>query len=299
MKSRETAGEFHQRLVKDNSEPGQFTIYRTEDLKSTPLPRNRRDFYKISLTTKTKGTLAYGDKTFQIRNNALVFLNPMIPYAWEPLAKGDCGYSCLFTEEFIDQHLKSKSLVKSALFQMDGNPVLIPDQKTIKFLTGIFEQMLTEMHSSYLNKYDLLRSYVQIIIHEALKMEPLKTKQSPVNSSTRISALFLDLLERQFPIIAPQQTLQLKNAGEFAERLSVHTNHLNRAVKEATGKTTTEHISERLLRESKALLLHSNWDIAEIGYCLGFGHASNFNIFFKKQTGTSPSQFRRRPVSIS
>jgi AraC family transcriptional activator of pobA len=47
------------------------------------------------------------------------------------------------------------------------------------------------------------------------------------------------------------------------------------------------------------LLLHSSWDIAEIGYCLGFEHASNFNIFFKKQTGQTPNHFRRQPVAIA
>ncbi|MVM35395.1 helix-turn-helix domain-containing protein [Spirosoma sp. HMF4905] len=294
MKQTESARDFHHRLIQDNSEPGQFTIYKTEDRQGyTPLPHTRRDFYKISLVTRAEGILSYADKSFHIRGNVIAFFNPMIPYSWEPISQDDSGYSCLFTEDFIGHHLHSDSLSKSPLFKVSGNHVLVPDQKSMTFLNGIFEQMITEMRSNYVYKYDLLRSYIPIIIHEALKIEPLEKKQQPGSSSARISALFLDLLERQFPIASPQHAVRLKNANEFASQLPVHTNHLNRALKETTGKTTTEHIADRLLKEAKALLLHSNWDIAEIGYCLGFEHASNFNIFFKKQTGQTPNHFRK------
>jgi AraC family transcriptional activator of pobA len=300
MITRETASEFHQRLIRDNSEPGQFTVYKIEDLcATTPLPYNRRDFYKIALLTKGEGILSYADKTYHIKDNVMAFFNPMIPYSWEPQSQHDVGYSCLFTEDFINPHLKSESLSKSPLFKVSGNHVLMPDPGSLKFLAATFEQMVVELQSSYTHKYELLRSYIQILIHEALKIEPLEKEQQGGSSSARISALFVELLERQFPIAAPQHSLRLKNAGEFASHLSVHTNHLNRALKETTGKTTTELISCRLIKEAKALLLHSNWDIAEIGYCLGFEHPSNFNIFFKKQTGQTPNHFRRACAAIS
>jgi len=81
-------------------------------------------------------------------------------------------------------------------------------------------------------------------------------------------------------------------------QLAIHTNHLNRTLKEATGKTTTGHIAERIIIEAKALLLHSNWDVAQISYSLGFGHTSNFNIFFRKQTGQTPHRFRMQGIAI-
>ena len=126
-----------------------------------------------------------------------------------------------------------------------------------------------------------------------MKIQPPETFYQPANASERISNLFLELLERQFPIDAPSQTLKLKTATEFAVQLNVHTNTLNRALKESTRKTTTEWIAERVTKEAKALLQFSSWDVAEIAYCLGFEHSSNFIIFFKKQTGITPLQFRK------
>lgn len=69
-------------------------------------------------------------------------------------------------------------------------------------------------------------------------------------------------------------------------------NHLNRAVKEVTGKTTTEHISDRVVKEAKALLKHTDWSVSQIAYSLGYEYPNYFNNFFKKQTGVTPRALR-------
>src|ERR1700754_3497294 len=103
MKTKETAREFHYRLQKDGSEPGEITIYKSEDYShSTLLPRNRRDFYKISLVIKGSGILSFADKSFHVGDNMILFFNPMIPYSWQPTSDVKKGYSCLFTEHFVD-----------------------------------------------------------------------------------------------------------------------------------------------------------------------------------------------------
>jgi AraC family transcriptional regulator, transcriptional activator of pobA len=68
---------------------------------------------------------------------------------------------------------------------------------------------------------------------------------------------------------------------------------LNRAVKETTEKTTSQIIGERVLQESKILLKHSNWNVSEIAYALGFTEVTHFNNFFKKHTLITPSKFRK------
>jgi AraC-like DNA-binding protein len=71
---------------------------------------------------------------------------------------------------------------------------------------------------------------------------------------------------------------------------------LNRSVKQVTGKTTTNLIAARIVREAEALLQHTDWDIAQIGYGLGFEEPANFTNFFKKHTRRSPGEFRQGAV---
>ncbi len=104
--------------------------------------------------------------------------------------------------------------------------------------------------------------------------------------------MFLELLERQFPIESPDKPLTLRTAQDYALRLSVHVNHLNRAVKEVTGRPTTAHIADRVVSEAKALLQHTDWNIADIAYGLGYDYPTYFNNFFKKMTGSNPLKFR-------
>ena len=100
------------------------------------------------------------------------------------------------------------------------------------------------------------------------------------------------MLERQFPIESTHQKLDLKTPKDYANRLAIHVNHLNKVLKENTGKTTTDLISNRVLQEAKILLKQTNWNVSEIAYCLGFEEVAHFSNFFKKQTQVAPLNFR-------
>ena len=125
-----------------------------------------------------------------------------------------------------------------------------------------------------------------------MKNNPATNFHTYANASSRVSALFLELLERQFPIDSPRFILKLKNPADYADALSVHINHLNRSVKEVTGKTTTAHIAARIVKEAKALLQHTDWNIGDVAYSLGFEYPSYFTLFFKKHTGSAPTKLR-------
>jgi AraC-like DNA-binding protein len=152
--------------------------------------------------------------------------------------------------------------------------------------------MMEEQKSDYAYKDDLIRNYINLIIHEALKLQPSEHDAQHKNAASRLASVFLELLERQFPVESTDRPLQLKTAQDYANNLNVHVNYLNRAVKEVTGKPTTAHIIERIISEAKALLQHTDWTIAEIAYALGFEYPTYFNNYFKRMTGATPTSFR-------
>ncbi|WP_375419522.1 helix-turn-helix domain-containing protein [uncultured Hymenobacter sp.] len=297
MPTRETITEYYQRYGRGEPATGQVTAYRIEDVTTTDsFPHVRRDFYKIKLLCDAHGILSYADQRVAVHGSALIFVNPLIPYAWERTKGRETGFACLFTEEFSTPQLRTASVAQSPLFRVGNPPVLFPPPAAVARLKDLFEQLLAELPSPYPHKYDVLRNYLQLLLHESLKLLP--AAPVPV-AAERLQALFLDLLARQFPLASPHQPLGLKNANEFARQLAVHPNHLNKALQATTGYSTTAHIAGRLAAEAQALLRHSNWSIAEIAHGLGFGHASNFNAFFKKHTGHTPNGYRRELASFS
>lgn len=178
------------------------------------------------------------------------------------------------------------------MFKPGGQPVYFLTDEQAATLRPLFEKMLAEINSDYTHKYDLLRTYVFELLHSALKLHPATSLYHDSPAATRITSLFTELLERQFPIESPGQRVKLRTAHAFARQLAVHVNHLNRALKEVTGKTTTQLIAGRLVQEAHTLLKHTAWNVAEISYCLGFEEPAHFSNFFRKQTGVAPTARR-------
>lgn len=272
-----------------------FKAFQIEDDSDATRTYNRKDFFKICLTTG-KSKIHYADRSFETEGTILFFGNPHIPYSWETLSKTYVGYTCLFSEEFLKQTERSESLHQSPFFKIGGTPVLKITEEQRLFLNTIFNKMIEEQKSDYTFKDELIRNYINLIIHEALKLQPSENYEKHNNAASRITSVFLELLERQFPIETTDHPLQLKTAQDYAQNLNVHANYLNRSVKEITGKSTTTHISERVIAEAKALLQHTDWNIAEIAYSLGFEYPTYFNNFFKKLTGTNPKALRETEV---
>ena len=156
--------------------------------------------------------------------------------------------------------------------------------------------MIDEQKGDYAYKDDLMRNYINLIIHEALKLQPSEHFEQHKNAASRLTSVFLELLERQFPIESADNPLELKTAQDYAKNLNVHVNYLNRAVKEVTGKSTTTHITERIVNEAKALLQHTAWNISDIAYALGYEYHTYLNNFFKKLTGTNPKTLRAQQL---
>ena len=50
------------------------------------------------------------------------------------------------------------------------------------------------------------------------------------------------------------------------------------------------------MAEAKALLKHTDWNISEIAYALGFDYPTYFNNFFKEHSGATPSSYRLSEV---
>lgn len=272
-----------------------FKAFQIESDSNETRTYSRKEFYKICLTTG-KSKIHYSDKTFEQEGTILFFGNPHIPYSWETISTTYVGYTILFSAEFFKNSERSESLQQSSFFKIGGTPVLKITSEQRDFLNTIFQKMIAEQESDYLYKDELIRNYISLIIHESLKMEPSENYEQNKNASSRLTSVFLELLERQFPIETTANPLQLKTAQHYAQHLNVHINYLNRAVKEVTGKSTTTHITERIITEAKALLLHTDWSISEIAYALGFEYPTYFNNFFKKQTGTNPKSFRLTEV---
>jgi AraC family transcriptional activator of pobA len=279
-----------------SKEIGHFNVFSINEMlarvkERSEMPYNRRMYYKISLINGWNKA-EYADKVINIEKKGLLFATPKVPYHYVPQNEDQSGYFCIFTDEFLTKNKSGVILDDLPIFQPGGYPVFQLTDEAYEDIHFIFKKMIKELSSDYTYKYDLLRNYVLELIHYGQKLHPASVLHPAHTASARVSTLFIELLERQFPIESPNQKLSLRTAKDYADRLSIHVNHLNKVLKENTGKTTTDIISSRIIQEAKILLKQTDWNISEISYSLGFEEVAHFSNFFRKQTSLAPVTFR-------
>ena len=268
-----------------------FDIAQSLNPDAKPVKYTRRDFYKIALI-RGKHFFHYANRSIETGGSTLLFFNPQVPYSFEQGDDHCTGKFLIFKEQFLQNSIHENPS-HIPVFRMDGHPNFRLTQAQDAHITGIFEQILDELNSTYPYKYEVIRNRVTDIIHMALKLKPDTISTSKIDANTRLTFVFKEALERQFPVESPHYCINLKTPNDFADKLSVHVNSLNRALKKVTGKTTNQLIAERIISEATILLRLTDWSVSEIAYSLGFDVPTHFTTFFKRHTSTAPSALRK------
>jgi AraC family transcriptional activator of pobA len=101
-----------------------------------------------------------------------------------------------------------------------------------------------------------------------------------------------DATVAQLRALVDQHFREQRLLGFYAEKLAMTVDRLNDHVKRATGVTAGHLVRQRLLTEAKRQLVFTAQPIHDIAEELAFADPSHFARFFRKQTGTTPHEFR-------
>lgn len=276
-------------LHRDRNLTKPFRFFSSEDcLSGNLITYRRRDFFKISLL-RGKYIVHYGDESIKVSGCSLSFFSPWIPYTIEELKEEENAGYIIFTELYYDTYF-NQGIRHLPLFTKESKPIFLLDENQEKEVKVIFSKIEQQEKSDYPFKDDLIRNHLNELMHYANLLQPATERHHARSSKERLHHIFNELLDRQFPVVPDHK--HLRTASDFAETLNVHVNYLNRILKEMTGKSTSEILYERLLKESIILLKHTTWSVSEIAYSLGFKDVSHFNHFFRRQANATPTHFR-------
>lgn len=100
----------------------------------------------------------------------------------------------------------------------------------------------------------------------------------------------------RFKRLLDEHLTEEKQPSAYAAMLHLSTVYLNEAVKGATGLSAGAFIRSRVVLEAKRQLTHTTCTVQEIATALGYDDCSYFARLFKKDTGMTPSDFRRNLV---
>lgn len=256
--------------------------FKEDEIKlNLPLPPHKKTINDFVFITNGSMVRNLGIDSYQLNKYDFLFI-PRNKITTTEFVSADLeGFFCHFSDEFIGANPFLETLHTQSL---NENFIQIPENEADN-LKHLLSRILQLYRSS--NKkskdYRLISYYLSTTLAEVFLSYKNTVATPRVNND--ILSNFKNLVYKQF-----KQHINIKG---YASQLNITPNHLNKVVKNETGKTTTEVIHEIIILEAKVLLFQTKLTVNEISLELGFEDASYFSRFFKKETGFTPSKFRK------
>ncbi len=161
---------------------------------------------------------------------------------------------------------------------------LSPDNSDTAYLEATFFRIAAEYEAQRPARDELLEAHVAtVVLLLGRLIMPSPHGTVPDLSVLRVRAL-KDLILRHH---REQLTVEA-----YARMLGLSPTHLNRAVRQVTGKTAHDLVMERSIEEARRALVFTGHSIQHIAENLGFSDPAYFSRCFRRCTGQTPRGFR-------
>ena len=250
------------------------------------IPALRRQFNLIYLLNEGEHDVKLGAEHCWLKPNDLVIVPENTVYASDHIQ--NCkGYCIHFKTEFMQPVLENTLHEDFPFFQFESEHIINITNEQNLLIQQAFRDIIEE-HKRYSPEHNnLLRNYIQILLHRIKEIHSNKIKSTIGNLSNhdKIAIRFKQLVEKNF--------IANRHVSNYADMLHVSTRHLSEIIKKSTGRTPLNIIHDMLFLEAKVLMKATDKSISEIAYSLNFQDQAHFSHFIKDRTKRSPSSLRK------
>ena len=241
----------------------------------------RKDFFEIVWLKNEDPLHALAQPDFEVKGD-WIYLIP--PYRVHQLNKaGKNGELISFKREILEEEDKEFLLDIFKIFNVQGEfSCLRLDKTAAEELGGIYQLLLGEYQKPS-GEMVIIKALLKVFLLKLIKVKEQEFTGHDIHQKRVYE--FLMLLESNY--------LQVRNIDFYAGKLDISSKRLNQILKDKLGKTGTQIIHDRIILEAKRLIIHSERNIKEIAYELGFSDRPYFSRFFKKQTSQTPDEFQK------
>jgi len=139
---------------------------------------------------------------------------------------------------------------------------------------------------------EIILAYLNSLMVE-LNSAYFKNKE-PINILNTNLSKFIE-----FKLMVETHLTEQPSINTIAEKLALTTNSLYRIVKEYSGISPKDFLTNRLMIEAQRKLHYSNLSVKELAYELGFNDPDYFSRLFKKCTGKTVSEVLENRQDLS
>jgi AraC family transcriptional activator of pobA len=243
------------------------------------------NLFQIFIIESGSGILVSEQQEINFEAPCLILIptNTLHGFVFQPNIIGEV---LTFSESFLESLFKNSPKILLEinhlnLISFGGNAVIFEQILQYKIL------IIKDLYEDNIEKQAVIQALFQLFFINIYRFS-LSLKSLISVSNNRTLGYF-----QAFQKSIKRSLQETKSINEYAQELNITAVHLNRICQSLVQKSALQLVQEFLISEAKKYLLNTNYSISEVSYLLNFKDPAYFTRLFKKQTGVSPSEFKK------
>lgn len=243
------------------------------------LQPHRTTFYLFVFLDRGSSTYRLDMEDITLSGGQLLFVLPHQVFMPPPIKEGIEYFKAGFDENTLALLPKHYPFLVNPL----QKKVITFDPVSKLRVKAVFELLNQLLHSDKAQSLEIILAHLNTLLTEINCAYFKGSHQDKVSS--RLSKYI------EFKVAVETHLTEQHSIHSIAEKLNVTTSSLYGIVKENSGVSPKEFITNRLILEAQRKLHYSRLSVKELAYELGFNDPDYFSRLFKKSTGKSVSNY--------
>ena len=270
---------------------GLFIVTEEDDIRMKSLVQSpfRSDHFIIIMQVEGISQVRINSTEFNIHEKQVLLIPPNAVRQFQDIKPGNRFAGLVFTADFVARSGISKKDAEMLDFFSASLPGF--DLKPAEFDRLL--SMLLLLREKYTST-DGLPSDQHVIFYLFLAfLYELRSVFMRNNSDKKIQLTRKEEITMRFVKLLNECCKEERSVLFYAGQMNVTPRYLTQIVKEVTGRSAGELIDEMVIMEARLLLNDMSLTLAQVAEQLYFSDQFFFSKFFKRNTGITPSEFRK------
>ena len=246
------------------------------------------NLFQILIITQGGGEMTYEAATLPFEAPCALLTPATVAHGYRFHPSATEGWVVSFTEDVTHALGDHSGEALARLRSLAEQPVVPLGEPEVSRLDRLCGELHEERFLAREGHRYAMRGYLALIAIEVVRLAASRARSGTVTLTPA------DPCVETFRVLVEEHFRRERLLSFYADKLAMTPDRLNDHVKRATGVTAGHLIRQRVLTEAKRQLVFTGAPIHEIAYDLAFSDPSHFTRFFRKQTGTTPQEFRAR-----
>ena len=252
-------------------------------------------FYCIYYKNLECGTIQYGRSKYDYQEGTMLFIAPgqIAGINDGGATPSPRGYVLMFHPDLLYGTPLARRMKDYNFFSYDSNEALHMSEREKQIILNCFHEISAELeHAIDKHTKQIIASTIETMLNYCTRFYDRQfiTREIP---NRGILSRFEKTVHQWFES-GKAREFGLPIVQMCASEACLSPNYFGDLIKKELGKTAQEYIRLYVIDRAKELIAENELNVSEIAYELGFKYPHHLTRVFKKVTGMTPNEYRRK-----